>query len=140
MVFFRLNPLRLRQNSSVVSGVTLETVQNCWDALRNPKFPLLQLSTGTSTGTCGNALSSYVCIQCLKNFTNKCKKTFCEKMGRVGRSMCTETTQSSQTRLWAGVVSCMLQLIGGGAQFSRSLPVGSSTTSSFGGRGSSVKK
>ena len=35
------------------------------------------------------------------------QKTFCEKWGRVGleKSMCTETTKSSQTRLWAGVVS-----------------------------------
>ncbi len=52
--------------------------------------------------------------------------------------MSTETTQSSQTRLWAGVVSSHAPTSWGGAQSSRSLPVGSSTTSSFRGRGSSV--
>ena len=41
--------------------------------------------------------------------------------------MCTETTQSSQTRLWAGVVSLHAPTSWGGAQSSQSLPVGSST-------------
>ncbi len=82
-----------------------------------PSSRYLQLSTGTSMGTCGNALSSYVCILCLKKLYKQVQKNILWKNGgksRVGRSMCTETTQSSQTRLWAGVVSCMLQLVGGG--------------------------
>ena len=44
------------------------------------KFPLFKLSMGT----CGNALSSYVCILCLKKLYKQVQKTFVKKWGRVG--------------------------------------------------------
>ena len=60
-------------------------------------------------------------------------KNIFEKMGksRVGRACALKYVG------WYSL--CMLQLVGSGAQSLRSLTVGSSTTSSFGGQGSSVE-
>ena len=46
-------------------------------------------------------------MHAVKKVYKQVQKTFCEKIGKsigLEKSMCTEVTKSSKTRLWVGIV------------------------------------